>query len=278
MRWLAAIAVVGLGCQARAEAPESPATVPPVLGSTASDANEVAQADDSGPYSCARLRSRQVSINIRAGYSPADIAAWLMAWSCRVVIVPTHVHQRRSASGYTRLVTARELPRALDELLEGLDLVAVTEGRLTVFVTADKRLRRDKPAIVWSPRNPSAATEADADLAGGIRQLSEGRYEVDRSVLDRLLSDPTEVARGARIIPSVVGGKPTGFKLYAIRPDSIFAKLGLRNGDAIHRVNGQEIGSPDRALEVFVGLRGAQRVTLELTRRGAAVELVYAIK
>lgn len=59
------------------------------------------------------------------------------------------------------------------------------------------------------------------------------------------------VARAARIVPSVRDGKPHGFKLYAIRPGSIYVVLGLRNGDTITAVNGDDITTPDKALRIY---------------------------
>jgi general secretion pathway protein C len=46
------------------------------------------------------------------------------------------------------------------------------------------------------------------------------------------------VAKGARVVPAVKNGKPDGFKLYAIRPSSVYSKLGLTNGDTIQSING----------------------------------------
>ena len=72
--------------------------------------------------------------------------------------------------------------------------------------------------------------------------------------------------------------KPEGFKLYAIRPTSAFAKLGLTNGDTLTSINGFELNSADRALEVYTKLREATSLELEVTRRGKPVTLKYTIR
>jgi general secretion pathway protein C len=82
----------------------------------------------------------------------------------------------------------------------------------------------------------------------------------------------------ARVVPSFVNGAPRGFKLFAIRPDSIFTRLGLKNGDALQRVNGFTLDSPTGALEAFNHLRGSSRIELELERDGQPVRKTYAIE
>ncbi|MCC6995406.1 MAG: PDZ domain-containing protein [Deltaproteobacteria bacterium] len=102
--------------------------------------------------------------------------------------------------------------------------------------------------------------------------------EVSRTELDRLLSDPTTVARSARIVPSMKNGFPNGIKLYAVRPNSIYAAAGLQNGDTITSVNGDALTSADSALAIYTKLKTASKVRVQITRRGAEVTLVYTIK
>jgi general secretion pathway protein C len=74
--------------------------------------------------------------------------------------------------------------------------------------------------------------------------------------------------RQARIIPYVEEGKPIGFKLYAIRPNTLYSKLGLRNGDVVLKVNGVAITDPESALQVYEGMKEAKTVSLDVVRRG----------
>ena len=69
-------------------------------------------------------------------------------------------------------------------------------------------------------------------------------------------------------MPAVKNGKPDGFKLYAIRPSSVYAKLGLTNGDTLQAINGFELTTADKALEVYTKLREATSLEVEVTRRG----------
>ena len=85
-----------------------------------------------------------------------------------------------------------------------------------------------------------------------------------------------ELATQARLSPAFKDGRP-GFRLFAIRPDSIYAKLGIQNGDFIKRVNGNDLTSPERLLELYSKLRDASRIEIELDREGTAAVKRYTI-
>jgi general secretion pathway protein C len=115
-------------------------------------------------------------------------------------------------------------------------------------------------------------------IDSGIKKIDETTYELDKSLVEKALLNPMALIRGARVVPATKGGKPDGFKLYAIRPGSVFAKLGLANGDNLTAVNGFELTTADRALEVYTKLREATSLELEVTRRGKPVTLRYTIR
>jgi general secretion pathway protein C len=125
---------------------------------------------------------------------------------------------------------------------------------------------------------PSSDDPLAGDIAKGIKKVSETEYQVNRDLLDKLLADTNALARSARIVPNVVDGKANGFKLYAIRPNSVYATIGLQNGDAIQAINGYDMSSPDKALEVYTKLRRANHLTVSITRHGQNQTLDYTIR
>ena len=115
-------------------------------------------------------------------------------------------------------------------------------------------------------------------VESGVHKVDDSTFEVDRSLVEKVLAIPTAVARGARIVPSVKNGQPNGFKLYAIRPSSVYSKIGFMNGDTVHAVNGFELNSMDKALEVYTKVRESSSLSVSITRRGKPVTLNYTIK
>ena len=73
-------------------------------------------------------------------------------------------------------------------------------------------------------------------------------------------------------------GVANGFKLFSIVPDSLYSKIGIQNGDVIRRINGYEMNSPDKALEIYQKLRDANRIEVEVERRGDTVRKSYSIE
>jgi general secretion pathway protein C len=125
-----------------------------------------------------------------------------------------------------------------------------------------------------------AAAEGDisADVDKGVHKIDDTHYDVDRALVDKILLDPSQIMRSARIVPSIKDGKANGFKMYAIRPNSVYAKIGMQNGDTIQSINGFEITSPDKALEVYTKVKSANSLSVQITRRGQPVSMDYQIK
>jgi general secretion pathway protein C len=138
------------------------------------------------------------------------------------------------------------------------------------------------PTPVASTTPTTTPTEGGDDLQvaidNGIKKIDDSNYEIDKKLVDQVLANPMAVAKGARVVPAVKNGKPDGFKLYAIRPSSVYAKLGLTNGDTIQSINGFELTTADKALEVYTKLREATSLEMEVTRRGKPVTLKYTIR
>ncbi|HTL35522.1 MAG TPA: hypothetical protein VL326_20480 [Kofleriaceae bacterium] len=106
-----------------------------------------------------------------------------------------------------------------------------------------------------------------------ITKIDDMHFKLPRKTAEYIFSNPVAMTKGGRVVPAVKNGQPAGFKVYAIRPSSVFAKIGLVSGDTIEQINGTEVTTPDKALEVYTTLQKANEVTIDLTRRGNAMQL-----
>ena len=150
--------------------------------------------------------------------------------------------------------------------------------RLERIALLGKTERPRKTETREPPQRRGKQGDLMAAIDEGIKKVDDNNYQVDRDLVDKLLANPMSVARGARIVPSIKNGKPNGFKLYAIRPSSIYAKLGLKNGDTLHAVNGFDLTSADKALEVYTKVKESNNLSVSVTRRGKPVDLNYNIQ
>ena len=82
----------------------------------------------------------------------------------------------------------------------------------------------------------------------------------------------------ARIRPHIEEGRPSGISITGIKPNTIFRKLRLRNGDIITGVNGDSIETVEDAMKIFGDLTSASEVQVEIKRRGRKRVLNYKIE
>jgi general secretion pathway protein C len=127
------------------------------------------------------------------------------------------------------------------------------------------------------PSMPGSVASA-TDYSKGVKKTGEYEYQIDKSMLDEQLQDLTKLGMEARVVPNYKDGKYEGFRLVGIRPDSLYRYIGIESGDVIKRINGQEIDTPNKALELFEKLKTSSAINLDVERRGKPVTLNYSIK
>ena len=99
------------------------------------------------------------------------------------------------------------------------------------------------------------------------------RVSLRRNMIDQAIQDVGKLATEIRIQPS-----ENGLALSNIKPNSIFRRMGLRNGDVLRSVDGQQIRSVDDALRLYESLKKSDNVTVELQRRGRNRTINYNIR
>jgi general secretion pathway protein C len=63
-----------------------------------------------------------------------------------------------------------------------------------------------------------------------------------------------------------------------IQPRSLLALLGIQRGDVLMQVNGVELDSPEKALQIFQQLREARNISIGLVRDGERMNFDYQIE
>jgi general secretion pathway protein C len=145
------------------------------------------------------------------------------------------------------------------------------------------------PRVAPPPMNaepaevPSAGGESEgginaSEMESGIQRVSDTNFNIDRSLVDRVLENQAELMRTARVIPHEENGRTVGVKLYGIRRNSLLGRLGVQNGDMLRTINGYDMSSPDSALEAYARLRTADHLTLSIVRRGQPTTIDYNIR
>ena len=103
-------------------------------------------------------------------------------------------------------------------------------------------------------------------------------FVVDRESVEAATEDMNRLLTQARLVPNFSGGAADGFRIFSIVPNSLFEKVGLRNGDIIHNINGVELKDPEKAFQVYQLLKDSDRFVVDLIRAGQKMTLNYEIR
>jgi general secretion pathway protein C len=229
---------------------------------------------------------------VDAGAAPADITDPFGAPDCdgvRVLIIAASADPDWS---FAALETSTEKGKSFLRRRGG-DLGGKTVkfiGWDRVWLTSGSQLCQSQmfkpPAPPAPSAAPSAAPAAPAgaatpvgdDIKKGIQKIGPNEFNVDRSVVDKILENQAELMRQARIVPEQENGKVVGIRLYGVRPDTLLGTLGMENGDRLEKINGFDMASPEKALEAYARLRTADQLTVSVNRRGQPTNIDFNIK
>jgi general secretion pathway protein C len=170
----------------------------------------------------------------------------------------------------------------IDDHLQNAWVYDILREPHRVIIVNEDTHRLEYVDALAAPVLVSAVVRVDPGAAAlpmeGVRRISDGEVKLTRDKLDAVLANLSALAGDARIVPSWKDGVATGFRLVDVRPGSFYSALGIQSGDVISRVNGFELTSPDKALELYARLKEARSIEVEVERRGAMVKTRYGIE
>jgi len=124
---------------------------------------------------------------------------------------------------------------------------------------------------------PSGAPRSSRDRASR-RPVRTQKITLRRNQIEDAMQDVNQLLSQVNIRPHFDRGQPAGLMLSRIKPNSLFMRMGLRNGDVISGVNDQNLESVDDALTFYESLRSAENVTVRLKRGGRERKIEYTIR
>ncbi len=168
-----------------------------------------------------------------------------------------------------------------DSLPGGGELLTVGRNRVLVRLAdgreAELLFEKAKQTGVTTKTSRAQRTKARDTAGGGIRSLGDNRWIISQAEIDKARGNLGSLLKQARMEPYVVNGQTEGFVVRMIRPRSLLANLGMKVGDVVSSVNGVELNSPEKALQVFQQLREAKRLTVDLTRGQEKMTFEYEV-
>ncbi|PLX97805.1 MAG: hypothetical protein C0623_14525 [Desulfuromonas sp.] len=159
-----------------------------------------------------------------------------------------------------------------DEIPGGGQLLEVSRNEAIITRADGSRAK----LVIVKPELASTA-RTSTPTGGGIRSLGDNRWTVARDEVEKARSNLNQLLKSARMEPNIVNGQTEGFIVKMVRPKSLLAQLGIRRGDKVRRVNGVELNSQEKALQIFQQLREAKRLTVDLERGNENLTFDYEV-
>jgi general secretion pathway protein C len=135
----------------------------------------------------------------------------------------------------------------------------------------DEILSMEKP--VAGKRRFRASTNRTRQMPSPTRRIS-----LNRAMLENAMENLGQLMNQAMLRPYMVDGRPEGITITRIRPNAIFRRMRLRNGDVITAVNDRPISAVEDAVAIFEDLTTASELKVDIRRRGRMQKLDYRIR
>jgi hypothetical protein len=82
----------------------------------------------------------------------------------------------------------------------------------------------------------------------------------------------SKLANQARFVPYIKKGRQIGYQIKDIKPKSFYTYLGFKEDDVILKIEGYPLRSPKDAIFIYYWLINAQKVTLDIRRKGKDIK------
>src|SRR5215469_2022139 len=145
-----------------------------------------------------------------------------------------------------------------------------------------RRLRNFRPGFMRGVPGATAGAPAansdnndDSDDNGSasnkiqLKKLAPGKFEVSRAEVQQTMENPSQFFSQMRAMPHFVNGKTDGFSISQVQPGSVFAQLGLQDGDLLTSIDGQPVTNPMQAMGLIQAVKTQSAIDLIVNRGGS---------
>ncbi len=117
------------------------------------------------------------------------------------------------------------------------------------------------------PQTPDVQTNTETD-----------RITIKRKEALNMAQNLNKILTTVRISPFYQKDEFIGYQLSMLRKNSFLYKLGLRRGDILKRINGEDVSSPQKAIELLSRIQEITAVNIDLMRKGEKKSLFIEIE
>jgi len=194
----------------------------------------------------------------------------------KLALVGTVAGSDKDAAAFIEETDKRrqELYRVGDKVKDAT-LKAILEGKVVLSVNGkDEILTMEEPSSQRSSSSVREPVTSSRTLTSQRRRSSVTRT-LRRSDIQKSLEDVNGLLKQARIVPAP---SEDGFAVSNIQSGSLFAKMGLRNGDIVQGVDDKPISGTEDVVSFYQELGSASNITLDIIRSGQKMSLPFRIR
>ncbi|MAE72931.1 MAG: hypothetical protein CL675_02465 [Bdellovibrionaceae bacterium] len=171
-----------------------------------------------------------------------------------------------------------------DRFKNDAELLKVERRRVII-----RNLRNQRTEFIEIPKDakitfglksaPEPVTEQAPKKNGIVTQTSEYEFSLPREEVLKQTQNLSGLLSQARVVRNIGSdGSVRGFKFSSIKPGSLFEQLGLKVGDVILGVNGEDINSPAQGMSAYNALKDDSNIKLNILRNGREEEVNYTVR
>ncbi|MCF8079971.1 MAG: PDZ domain-containing protein [Desulfobacterales bacterium] len=135
-----------------------------------------------------------------------------------------------------------------------------------------------KDEILTMEETPGVQLSSARTVPGAAPEPFQRQMTIERAAVEEAMNNIGELMKQVRIRPYFENGLPAGLSLTGVRPDSIFQKMGIRSGDVLLAVDGEQIRSVDDVVNLYEKIGASDGVALQIKRRGQTQDLDFQIR
>lgn len=160
----------------------------------------------------------------------------------------------------------------------GIHLLEVLKNRITLTYNDKQYELEIKADATVTPPARSVTKKKVINTSGTEKiEVSDNKVTVPRSVLVAELKDVNKVLKSVLVSPYYKSGEFVGYRMSRLRRSSFFRKIGLKNGDIIVNINGENLSTPEKLFELFGKADDLTAITIDMLRRGKKESLFVEI-
>jgi general secretion pathway protein C len=167
------------------------------------------------------------------------------------------------------------IDKALIKTILREKVILVVNGKNQVLLMEKPSSQKDKP-IPQRIAGSGKQSGVSGDTEGFVDTIS-----LKWADIEKFKTNARDLRKQIKIRPHFSNGQMDGYRVYGIRKNSQFGKVGLRNGDILSQVNEKEIRTMQDAMGIYEelnALEGKSAMDLGIKRKGKSGIIRYSIE